>query len=481
MITILLVEDSTPVRDSLAEELSSRIDSMVYPAAGFEEARCLLEDRDFDIDLAVLDLVLPDAPDGEIVDFMLEKGIPSIVVTSKFDEETRKKIIRKDVIDYIIKDSSNVIANVADLVERLLKNRSIRILVVDDSVSRREGIIRLLERYFFTVSEAENGEQALSIIEEGTAVDLVLTDYLMPVMDGFKLTKRLRRIKNKHELAIIGSSASGKPGLTARFLKEGANDFLTVPFEKEELYCRVVQNVETLERFRESERLMQEKNTFIGMAAHDLRTPLASINGIAQMLESGMTGALNAEQKEFCGLIRESSESMLELINNLLDVSMIESGKLTVDAEYVSLDGVIKKRIDVVRYLASEKNISIEAEIEKLPPVFADERLISQVVDNLLSNALKFSPPGSTVRIRTACRDSCCSFSVLDEGPGIPDEKRRLLFQSFSTVGSQTTGGERSTGLGLAIVRRIVEAHKGEIQIHDGADGGTEFKVLLPV
>jgi signal transduction histidine kinase len=160
---------------------------------------------------------------------------------------------------------------------------------------------------------------------------------------------------------------------------------------------------------------------------------------------------------------------------------MIESGKLTVDAEYVSLEGIIRRRIDVVRYLASEKNIAIEVKIEKLPPVFADERLLSQVVDNLLSNALKFSPPGSTVRIRTAHEGSCGAFSVIDEGPGIPEAKRRLLFQSFSTIGSQTTGGERSTGLGLAIVKRIVEAHRGEIRIHNGARRGTEFKVLLPV
>lgn len=197
--------------------------------------------------VALVDLHLPDAVPGEALDHLLHLGIPCIVFTGEFSDELREQMIAKRVIDYVLKENTASVQYVAKLIQRIHRNQGIKVLVVDDSRTARRYLVELLVRHQFQVLEAENGEEALEILQANRDVYLVITDYHMPGMDGFELTQRIRARFDLNRLAIIGLSAHGNNLLSARFIKNGANDFISKPFLEEEFYCRVTQNIVLME------------------------------------------------------------------------------------------------------------------------------------------------------------------------------------------------------------------------------------------
>jgi diguanylate cyclase (GGDEF)-like protein len=245
---ILIVEDTKVFATILQRELENNLGLSTVVAVSLEETKQVLEREGVEsFDLALLDLNLPDAQGGEIVDFALQKGLPSIVFTGEFSDELREQMIAKRVIDYVYKESAASVAYVGKLVLRILKNRSIRVLVVDDSRTARSYIVRLLANHQYQTLEAENGEEALEMLKQHPDVCLVITDYHMPGMDGYELVRRIRQDYAMARLAIIGVSSHGNNMISARFIKNGANDFITKPLLEEEFYCRVTQNIELLE------------------------------------------------------------------------------------------------------------------------------------------------------------------------------------------------------------------------------------------
>lgn len=243
---ILIVEDNKALSKLLVKKMHSSLDFEIVAAYSFEEARMIVEKND-DYFLALLDLNLPDAPDGEVVDMILEHKIPSIVLTGSMDQETREKILKKDVIDYVVKGNIDDVNYIFALIERLHKNRGIKLLVVDDSMTQRAQLRELLRQQMFTVLVAAHGEEALVFLDDNPDIKLVLTDYNMPVIDGLELTKAIRTRKTKNELPIIAMTASNKELVSAKFLKIGANDFINKPFSKEELACRINNSLDTFE------------------------------------------------------------------------------------------------------------------------------------------------------------------------------------------------------------------------------------------
>ncbi|WP_235605705.1 GGDEF domain-containing response regulator [Salinivibrio sharmensis] len=237
MEPVLIVEDSRSFR-MLAEQQVRK--------AGFatKTCTCLAETRDV-LDhhttflCAILDYNLPDAHHGEVIDLCLAAGLKVVVLTASQTEKTRDEILSKPIIDYIPKDSSHCIDAVCRLIKRLADNQGHRVLVVDDSASIRKRISALLARQYLTVLEAENGEQALDVLERTPDISLIITDYEMPKMDGLQLVYALRKKDTECSQAIIGLSGHNDGALTARFLKAGANDYLPKPFNQEEFFCRV--------------------------------------------------------------------------------------------------------------------------------------------------------------------------------------------------------------------------------------------------
>ena len=230
----------------------------------------------------------------------------------------------------------------------------------------------------------------------------------------------------------------------------------------------------------ELKRLNDLKNQFLGMAAHDLRNPLQAILSYSDFLLDEVGPKLDASQVEFLTTIRDQSKYMAQLVNDLLDVSAIESGRLQLELQPVDLVKLAQTNLKRNRLIAARKNISLDLQTELLPPVLLDASKIEQVLDNLLTNAIKFSPPGSRVRVGLRPEGDALLLSVQDEGCGIPPEQMARLFQPFQR-GQKGTRGEKSTGLGLTIVKRIVEGHGGRLWLESRVDVGTTFFVSLPL
>lgn len=230
----------------------------------------------------------------------------------------------------------------------------------------------------------------------------------------------------------------------------------------------------------ELRRLNEQKNELLGMAAHDLRNPLHAILSYSDFLIEDLSDTLSDDHLEFLSIIQSSSEFMAGLVNDLLDVAKIESGKLQLNQEPTELHELVERVVGVMGPLAANKEISLRASVEQVPAMSLDRGKIEQVVNNLLSNAVKYSPSGTTVDVRLRREDGWAVLEVEDRGQGIPEEERGALFQPFQTTSVRGTAGEKSTGLGLVITKRIVVGHGGRIEVDSEVGVGSTFVVRLP-
>ncbi|AYD01226.1 response regulator [Neorhizobium sp. NCHU2750] len=247
---ILLAEDSNVFTSMIGMRLKELFDIDVEICRNFEDLQ-LAYDRSTDpITLAISNINLPGAENGEALEYLIDLSIPTIVFTGTFHQETRDKLLTKDIVDYILKDNVFAVEMLAESVCRFLTNHRHHVLIVDDSPTARALLSSRLKRYNFRVSTAENGAKALELLKANKDISLVITDYNMPDIDGFELTRRIRSVRGSHELRIIGVSSSSDRHLSARFLKAGGNDFMLRPFIDEEFYCRVNQNLDTLIQIR---------------------------------------------------------------------------------------------------------------------------------------------------------------------------------------------------------------------------------------
>ena len=221
------------------------------------------------------------------------------------------------------------------------------------------------------------------------------------------------------------------------------------------------------------------KDKHLGIAAHDLRNPIAAIHGLSDLL--GDPKLDEESRRTFVESINTVSKQMLILVNDLLDISVIESGKFDLNRIPGNLSAILRERAELTAINAKNKNITLTTALDEVPDLPIDVDRMRQVIDNLLSNAVKFSPSGTTVRLACGQRDDDLVFSVADQGPGIAQEDLDKLFGVFQKLDNQPTAGEKSTGLGLSIVKRIVDAHGGEISVESEVGKGSTFTVTIPI
>jgi len=243
---ILLVENSRTFTTMLREAIEQRLELPVSVASSLAEAGELL-DRESGWFLVLTGLVLADGDRDQVVSYFVDRGLPTIVVSGVYDEDLRKRVLQQQIIDYVLKNTPGSVDYLVWLVQRMDRNRRIAALVVDDSPSARAYAAALLSMYGYQVIEAADGSAALRAIEADPAIRLVIVDQEMPGMEGVELTRRLRALRARDKVAVIGISGNSDPSLIPRFLKNGANDFLRKPFSREEFFCRVSQNVDQLE------------------------------------------------------------------------------------------------------------------------------------------------------------------------------------------------------------------------------------------
>lgn len=243
---ILIVEDNKALAKLIAKKMEDNTEMQVDVAHSLAEAQAFLT-KAKDYFITLLDLNLPDAPNGEVVDFVASKGLPIIVLTGSMDDKTRETFMDKDIVDYVYKGNMSDVNYIFHMIDRLKNNKQYKVMVVEDVMQTRNDVKKILQNLQFQVFTAAHGEEAMNYFADNPDIKLVVSDYGMPVKDGLAVLKELREQKDKNELGVIMMTSSNENVSGAVFLKNGANDFIAKPFLKEELICRVNNTIENME------------------------------------------------------------------------------------------------------------------------------------------------------------------------------------------------------------------------------------------
>jgi diguanylate cyclase (GGDEF)-like protein len=252
---VLIVEDSSVILKVLKHLAKQSLQLEPIFATSMAQAQVIYEEHKDELFAGIIDLALPDAPNGEMVDFLLTEHFPVIVLTGSYDEVRREALVKQGVVDYVVKENRYSYRYAINMINRLYKNQAIQVLVVEDSKPDRKHITRLLVAHKYQVLEAENGLEALVQLKKHPNIKMVITDYNMPEMDGFELVQAIRCQYEKSDMIIIGLSGDDGGLLSIKFIKNGADDFLNKPFQQEEFYCRITNNIESLEQLHRIQEL----------------------------------------------------------------------------------------------------------------------------------------------------------------------------------------------------------------------------------
>ncbi len=247
---ILIVEDNKALAKLIAKKMEDKVEMDIDIAHSLAEAQAFLTNPK-EYFIALLDLNLPDAPNGEVVDYVISKGLPSIVLTGSMDEATRESFIHKDIVDYVYKGNMDDINYIFRIINRLSKNRQYKVMVVEDSAPFRSALKKILTSLQFQVFTAAHGEEAMNYFTDNPDIKLALCDYRMPVKDGLEVLKEIRAIGDKNQIGVLMMTSPSENVNGAIFLKNGANDFIAKPFVKEELICRVNNTIEAMENINQ--------------------------------------------------------------------------------------------------------------------------------------------------------------------------------------------------------------------------------------
>ncbi len=370
----------------------------------------------------------------------------------------------------------------------------IKILIVDDTLTNIEVLHKTLEPEGYAVSVATHGEMALEIASHLNP-DLILLDIMMPGINGYETCERLKKNEDTRDIPVIFISAKGEMEDIVEGFRMGGVDYITKPFRSEEVLSRIKTHAQLNYLKKQQEKRIKEleyqnhklrnldeiKNRFLGTAMHDLRSPLSAISGFSDLFLLGDESYSEDQKIEWVKMINQVSKDLLGLVHNLLDISVFESGQLNLNLSSGNLSPLLLKQVKMNQAYSNQKNISIITSLEEVPNSIFDSNRMGQVIDNLISNAIKFSQPGTSIQVGLTHNDESLEFYVKDEGPGIPKEDQCRLFTEFPGINVHPTNGEKSTGLGLFIVKKIVEAHSGSIQVESIEGQGTIFHVQLPL
>jgi signal transduction histidine kinase len=242
---------------------------------------------------------------------------------------------------------------------------------------------------------------------------------------------------------------------------------------------RLVREIDSRnEQLRQLDRV---KDDFVASVSHELRTPLTSIRGYLELVLDGEAGDLTEEQHQFLGIVDRNADRLLRVVGDLLFVAQVDAGKITIERAPTDVDELVREAVEAARPTATEQGVELELEVDGLGPLHADRARLAQVVDNLISNAVKFTPFGGRVEVRSAREGDLAVLEVADTGIGISPEDQDQLFQRFFRTEEATKRAIQGTGLGLSIAQAIVEAHYGTISVTSVPGAGTTFRVELPL
>ncbi len=350
------------------------------------------------------------------------------------------------------------------------------ILVVDDFPDTLALYEALLTDEGHRVRVASSGVEALRMVDE-TEPEIVLLDVSMPGMDGVEVLRRLRLRRGGGPAVLMLTAARREPQAIEAGLKEGADAYLTKPIESRELLARTRA---ALESYRLKRMLEGQRRDHIAMLVHDLRHPLSSLGLIAEVLQSEDLPI--EERRASVEQIRSMCGEMARLVDGVLVASRLEAGVFAVDKRPTTVGEVVKPMLAVFSPLAARRRVTLTFDGSVDQPIRCDAQKLRQAIDNLVANALKFTPRGGKVLVHVSREkvdgESCIVFEISDTGPGIAPGERATIFDRYKQGARGRAAG--GAGLGLAIARGIAEAHGGTISVGEVPTGGAMFRITLP-
>jgi signal transduction histidine kinase/GGDEF domain-containing protein len=356
-----------------------------------------------------------------------------------------------------------------------MKNHNIQVLVIEDN----PGDFRLIQEMLleakdksFQVELAKNLSQALERLKRG-GIDVVMSDLGLPDSQGLTTFEQLHAHSPEVPIVIMTSTYSDET-MAVEAVSKGAQDYLVKGLVDGKLVSRVLRYAV------ERKRLEQVKDEFVGTVSHELRTPMTSIREVISQTLDGILGETTPEQREFLSMALSDVDRLSGIIDDLLDISKLDAGKMKMKIEMCDMVGLVLKVISSFVPQAKAKGLEMKGNFSKEKiKAYVDKDRITQVFSNLIGNAVKFTQKGQ-IEILLMDGEDAIECSVSDTGPGIAEKDLPQLFDKFQQFGHPVSGEEKGTGLGLAISKGIVELHKGRIGVESQVDVGTKFTFMLP-
>lgn len=353
------------------------------------------------------------------------------------------------------------------------------VLVVDDEPMNRS-LIRATLGSFCDVIEAASGLAALEILKQ-RPVEMVLLDVMMPGMNGYDVCQQIKQQAGEF-LPVILVTALGEQGDRNRGLEAGADDFLTKPVDRRELLLRTRAFLRLREQDKvirrqlgEVQRLQAAKDDLVALLVHDLRSPLAGVIAHLQLLAEEVSGRAASDVQQ----AMRAAETAMNRLEETLQVRLIEEGQLTVRREPVTLETLVRDSLAPLESIARRRNVQLSRSVEGDPAAALDASLVRRSLENLVSNALKYTPGGGDVVVSVRAGGGQVAIDVADRGPGIPDAQKSNMFEKFGSVEAKQGGQRKGIGLGLYLVKLVAQGHGGAVSVEDRPGGGSLFRLIL--
>jgi len=360
-----------------------------------------------------------------------------------------------------------------------------KILVVDDNEENLSVLGNQLISKGYQVLFAESGEIALKAVERKQP-DLILLDVSMPGMSGYEVCERLKAKSETAHIPVIFLTAHAETQDIVKGFSLGAIDYVTKPFNKQELLSRVQTHLELKHARKQLELQNNElkenlstKNKFFSIIAHDLKNPFNSLLGLSKIMSESIEQKDWDQVKEIAGYINQTTQQSYKLLTNLLEWSRLQMGNIQFNPTKFSLKQLIDETVQLNEASYSEKRITVTTDVEETLELTADWQMLQAIVRNLLSNAIKFTKQGQAVYISATRNNNTVEISIKDKGIGIAEKDIEKLFKIESGFSRRGTNNEKGTGLGLLLCKEFVEKHNGKIWVESEVGKGSDFKFTI--
>jgi two-component system, sensor histidine kinase and response regulator len=350
------------------------------------------------------------------------------------------------------------------------------VLIVDDTPTNLQVLVRLLSDRGFITLVAEDGASAMELTLREKP-DIILLDVMMPMVNGFETCRHLKERSETHDIPVIFMTARSELTDKMKGFEVGAVDYITKPFQKEEVIARVTTQLTLARQKRDLKSLAEQRGRFMRIAAHDLRNPLTVINAWSEI--GSTSDDLSKMQKAFHS-INTAAQLMEAIIDDFLALHIVQSQARDSLGSF-DLKLVIEQVLEQQSFAAQSKQITLSSHLptEPITPI-GNLSHTHQILTNFVTNAVKYSPPQTQTVVSARLLGDQWRVEVRDQGPGIAPAERRRLFVEFAKISNKPTGGETSTRLGLAIVKALAEAQRGSVGAEFPPEGGSVFWLEIP-